>query len=1096
LAAFVFSFNGANAFAQVRDYGRPGDDPATAADESLATASESITENNRYEESGKYEVEANGTTVSTYKYRKGPDGGSFYNFDIARFSSTERAPELKIRMKDATLINSVEIYPSRYYPQEALHISEDKKTLVFMVPSALPYCIININATLSDKSMAGNPMLAVINDPPETDRPDLNAENVLDFKKFASAYLAAHPITDAVGEQCREAGSVTDTSRNTGELFAWHFEAGRYVAPETKNVCFPDKRVRAKNDVSEAFEAALEAIRNSAKMDTIYFPAGVYVWSGLNIKNWRGNGADGRLNIYVDEDALLINRLQECKQSLEPAIGIWHSSNITVSGRGIFDGNACHQLTLDRKDARDTPHQGGAMVVQSEDITFNDTYLRDAKQWNWECHTVRNVTFNNIKGLSPFAHAWVDGLDLTSGRDVTVNGAFTLGNDDTFASGHYNPSDEFPRRFLEETDRAQGDEKARLETQLSNVCAAAAIYNKERLQWDTDDSENICVNNTLGWSGMANNIRLGANTRWKGERGRFESYNLKSYIFNNFNSVMRTSIDAVRVQNGSKGSLPAYEKLIFRNCSFSGNGGNNVAIPTGSTLSQFSPELVVMENCHFDSADKPFIFKNIKSLILRDIYAGGALLTEPKQPQFSFENIGSLVFSAKGKTAGAGFVHPGILHSSADIDRMRTAIERGNEPWISGFKRFKADPATRLSYRMRGPAEEIGRKPNVKNVEFDSDANAAYQLALYWAITREKAYAAKAIEIIDLWAQTLKSVSGLDAVLMAGLGPFKMINAAEILRYTDSGWTEQHTKQFDSMLREVIYPAVRDFATFANGNWDAAAIQTVMATGVFCDDSEIFERGLLYYTNGSGNGRLSHYVINESGQCQESGRDQQHTQLGLALLAASCEIAWNQGIDLYAFDDYRLLKGFEYSAKYNLGGDVPFIETLDRTGKYHHYKISEEGRGRLRAVFEMPYNHYVNRAGLQAPFTQKAAQAVRPEGPGYPGADHPGFGTLLFSREKSTGVMNTIPAKPRGIYVQRSQGQITLSWPAVIGARHYDVERAGNISGPYEPVASELTQPAFVDANAEAGGIYRVRASNENGAGPFSEPVNAGVKGD
>jgi len=170
-------------------------------------------------------------------------------------------------MKDATLISNVEIYPSRYYPKEALHISEDRKTLVFELSPALPYCIININGSLTDKSMAGNPMLAVINDPPETNRPSIRAENVLNFKKFATDHLAANPITDKVGEQCREAGSVSDTSRNTDELFTWPYAAGRYVAAETQNVCFPDKRVRAKNDVTEAFEAALEAVHDVALVE-------------------------------------------------------------------------------------------------------------------------------------------------------------------------------------------------------------------------------------------------------------------------------------------------------------------------------------------------------------------------------------------------------------------------------------------------------------------------------------------------------------------------------------------------------------------------------------------------------------------------------------------------------------------------------------------------------------------------------------------------------------------------------------------------------------------------------------------------------------
>lgn len=198
------------------------------------------------------------------------------------------------------------------------------------------------------------------------------------------------------------------------------------------------------------------------------------------------------------------------------------------------------------------------------------------------------------------------------------------------------------------------------------------------------------------------------------------------------------------------------------------------------------------------------------------------------------------------------------------------------------------------------------------------------------------------------------------------------------------------------MFREVVLPPIRDFATFANGNWDAACIETVMAIGVFCDDRELFDGAITYFRAGKGNGRLTNYVFNESGQCQESGRDQQHTQLGLALLAQSCEIAFHQGVDLYAEADNRLLKGFEYTARYNLGQDVPFVPHTDTTGKYRHKKISTEGRGSLRPIYEMVWNHYGVRRSTPAPFTKQAADKLRPEGAAWTG-DHPGYGTLLFS---------------------------------------------------------------------------------------------------
>ena len=193
---------------------------------------------------------------------------------------------------------------------------------------------------------------------------------------------------------------------------------------------------------------------------------------------------------------------------------------------------------------------------------------------------------------------------------------------------------------------------------------------------------------------------------------------------------------------------------------------------------------------------------------------------------------------------------------------------------------------------------------------------------------------------------------------MAGLGTFEMVNAAELLRYSNAGWAEPDIRRCERMFTNAIYPEIKDFALFANGNWDAAAEQTMLAIAVFCSDRAMFERALRYYCNGGGDGRLTHYVINEAGQAQESGRDQQHTQLGLALLGDCCQIAWNQGLDLYGYADNRLLKGFEYTAKYLLGEEVPFTPMLDETGQKYPWDKHRAFFGFSPSSMEQIHNHY------------------------------------------------------------------------------------------------------------------------------------------
>jgi hypothetical protein len=272
-------------------------------------------------------------------------------------------------------------------------------------------------------------------------------------------------------------------------------------------------------------------------------------------------------------------------------------------------------------------------------------------------------------------------------------------------------------------------------------------------------------------------------------------------------------------------------------------------------------------------------------------------------------------------------------------------------------------------------------------------------------------------------------------------------------------------------------PVLINFSPFANGNWDIAAIKTLMAVGVFCEDRVFFERALQYLLYGCGDGRISNYIY-PSGQCQESGRDQQHTQLGIAHIGDCSEIAWHQGLNLYGAYDNRLLTGFEYTARYLLGEDVPFAEDLDRTGKYRH--LVNSPRSAMRACYEQIYNHYVNRVGLEARFTQRAAVKIRPEGAGF-GADEPGFGTLTFTRPKGAdGVpAATAPAALRAIGGAHG---IRLEWLPPHANPACTVSRAEHPWGRYRTLAQGVRFGGFEDTSVHAGQHYTYRVTQQGSA--------------
>ena len=343
------------------------------------------------------------------------------------------------------------------------------------------------------------------------------------------------------------------------------------------------------------------------------------------------------------------------------------------------------------------------------------------------------------------------------------------------------------------------------------------------------------------------------------------------------------------------------------------------------------------------------------------------------------------------------FVHPGIAHTAESIELTKQKIKSDQQPWKDAWAKMKRSRYSRLRWRpdprphvKRGPSND----PDIGSSEFINDGNAAYTHSLLWVLTGEEAHAKKAAEIINAWSSTLETVSHHDAKLLIGMVGHHYCNAAELLKHRWDGWEEKDQAAFKKMLNEIWYPIIKDFYPSANGNWDASMLQTMIAMSIFLEDQAMFDKAVEYFRNGKGNGAISNY-FNEFGECQESGRDQTHTQMGLEFLANTCESAWNQGVDLYGASDDRLLKGFEYTAKYNLGYDVRYLPYESFEGRYHYKSISNNSRGRLRPMYDKILNHYYTRKGIEAPFTLEAVTKNRPESRG--GSSLP-WATLMFGK--------------------------------------------------------------------------------------------------
>ncbi len=319
------------------------------------------------------------------------------------------------------------------------------------------------------------------------------------------------------------------------------------------------------------------------------------------------------------------------------------------------------------------------------------------------------------------------------------------------------------------------------------------------------------------------------------------------------------------------------------------------------------------------------------------------------------------------KSVRLPIVHPGILQTRADLEFAKAKIRAGQEPWKSAWQIWLDSSVAALDFTPKPSVHVIRGAYDAGDQggrDLQESASAAENHVMQWYVTGDEAHARKAIEIFDVWSGTLADFFENDAMLLAGWTGGQFCNAAEILRATYPGWSAQSQEQLKRMLLTVYVPLLRMFYPEANGNWDAAIMYTLLSIGVFCEDRVLMESVYRHYRLGLVNSGITRYVY-PSGQCEETCRDQGHTQLGLGYLVNTCVVAWNQGVDLFAEADNRLALGIEYTARYMLGEDVPV-----------YGRISEVTRGRFSDIYHAVLQHYRYEKHMAMPYTEKAAQKV------------------------------------------------------------------------------------------------------------------------
>jgi hypothetical protein len=338
-----------------------------------------------------------------------------------------------------------------------------------------------------------------------------------------------------------------------------------------------------------------------------------------------------------------------------------------------------------------------------------------------------------------------------------------------------------------------------------------------------------------------------------------------------------------------------------------------------------------------------------------------------------------------GARADDGFVHPGAMNSAERLDHIAAQVVLGREPWTSALHEV-AD----VAIPQMAAIGHIDPRVDTEAEASKRLAISTYAHALVWRLTGSERHGREALRLIDGWARFSGFTGGTDQdKLQAGWLGSLLGEAAEIMRQHPR-WSARRTAALQAMFRRNFYPHLMQASAW-NGNVDLTQVNALLAIAVFNEDRAAFDLGVarlerrsaayFYLQSDSmpppidGDGGnisafWSHPVRWVDGLTQETCRDNgHHAQYALASALHSAEIAWNQGVDVYARQASRYVAAMELLSQQLLTGDMQGICT------------NPVATQQVFDTFEVGFHHFHHRMGLQLPHSQRLIiERVRPRG--------------------------------------------------------------------------------------------------------------------
>lgn len=449
-----------------------------------------------------------------------------------------------------------------------------------------------------------------------------------------------------------------------------------------------------------------------------------------------------------------------------------------------------------------------------------------------------------------------------------------------------------------------------------------------------------------------------------------------------------------------------------------------------------------------------------------------------------------MAFSAK-----AQYVHPGAFDTKESLDRMKEKVLAKESPWIDGWTKLLEERDSRSDFNA-SPKSSVAGASGVRQ-RASRDAMAAYYNLIRWYVTGDTTHAECAVKILNDWSNAVNAVVTGE---LFQLPIVDFMNAAELAR-TYKGWKADDFERFKKMARDYFYPACHDFCQKGENwpGWGGPANTGIMLIGVFLDDEDMVNEAIDNFKNGISGDCITRGLLKANGQPVEMGRDQPHAEIGLTAYANVCQVAWNQGIDLFSYEDNLLLRGYEYFCKYNLGHEVDWtpVNYQDHIFWFPAHGNSAPGSlpqnriyGDIQS-FQMAYHHYADRIGLAMPYTRAMLNLQSPSNM---------RGMLYNYTDTCTAYADKpAPTAPTNLVATGGVGYIRLDWDIPEGdcTNGFIVQRTAIRGGSYTTLTETTDNVTnwYEDTDVAAGKTYyyRVCARNASGKSAYAKSVNATV---